>query len=166
RSVADGTEIIIPKDTYTGGMGENHGMGNVVIIDHDKEDLFSVYAHLASISVAEGARINAGQEIGIMGNTGTGDPPGENIHLHFELKMWGVIGDLHDDLGPEWGYTPNYPNLHGYINPWPYFDHDIKLTNREIVSSTSDQQIRTGPSQEEYTETFASAKIGDQFVAF
>lgn len=62
----------------------NHGMGNVVIIDHNNgEGPFTLYAHLAKINVADGQYVTKGTQIGVMGNTGT-----DKVHLHFEVKEW------------------------------------------------------------------------------
>lgn len=57
--------------------------GNVVYILHNVNGQMytTVYAHLQSSSVGEGATVTKGQQIGLMGNTG--DSHGQ--HLHFEL---------------------------------------------------------------------------------
>lgn len=60
------------------------GLGQVVIIDHGG-DLTTVYAHLSSTSVREGARVNTGSVIGRAGNTGTDAEYG----LHFEVRKNG-----------------------------------------------------------------------------
>jgi peptidoglycan hydrolase CwlO-like protein len=57
--------------------------GNVIFIAHsiDGQIYTTVYAHLESRHVGEGAVVSKGQRIGIMGNTG--DSQGQ--HLHFEI---------------------------------------------------------------------------------
>ncbi|TDO47710.1 murein DD-endopeptidase MepM/ murein hydrolase activator NlpD [Kribbella sp. VKM Ac-2527] len=58
--------------------------GNLVRIDHGN-GLETVYAHLSSITVANGAQVQAGQEIGAVGNEGNSTGP----HLHFEVRLGG-----------------------------------------------------------------------------
>jgi murein DD-endopeptidase MepM/ murein hydrolase activator NlpD len=60
--------------------------GNTVIIDHGA-GLFSLYAHLSVINVAEGQEVKRGQIIGQTGFTGLagGD------HLHFAMLVHGVF---------------------------------------------------------------------------
>jgi RHS repeat-associated protein len=61
--------------------------GNQVVIDHG-DGTFSQYAHLATISVRPGARVNGGQDIGTVGRTGNTPPLGDS-HLHFEIRLNG-----------------------------------------------------------------------------
>ncbi len=57
--------------------------GNHVVVRHSN-GLFTRYAHLApDIPVEVGQRLEAGQELGIMGNSGRSD----TRHLHFELGV-------------------------------------------------------------------------------
>jgi murein DD-endopeptidase MepM/ murein hydrolase activator NlpD len=58
--------------------------GNLVRIDHGN-GLETVYAHLSSITVADGAQVSAGQHIGAVGNEGNSTGP----HLHFEVRLGG-----------------------------------------------------------------------------
>lgn len=72
--------------TYSGGWGG--GYGNHVIIDHGN-GVQTLYAHLQSVYVKNGQRVEQGEVIGRMGRTGrvygvTG------IHLHFEVRVSGV----------------------------------------------------------------------------
>lgn len=62
---------------YAGGMG-SYGMA--VVIQHG-DGLKTLYGHLSSVRVRSGQDVQAGQEIGISGNTGLSTGP----HLHFEV---------------------------------------------------------------------------------
>lgn len=57
--------------------------GNVVMIQHtiNGKRYDTNYAHLDSYSVKVGQKVKAGQQIGIMGNTGRSF----GVHLHFEI---------------------------------------------------------------------------------
>jgi murein DD-endopeptidase MepM/ murein hydrolase activator NlpD len=77
----DGT--VIRSDT-----GWNGGYGNVVEVDHGN-GLVTLYGHNKELYVKEGDRVQRGQSIAWMGNTGlvygaTG------IHVHFEVRVNGV----------------------------------------------------------------------------
>ena len=60
---------------------EVRGMGNLVIVQHDG-GWMTVYAHMDSMVVRRGARVNVGQKIGTVGKTGKVDSP----QLHFEIR--------------------------------------------------------------------------------
>lgn len=95
--------------------------GNVVIIDHtpgageDQRHIYSLYAHLDSISTSTGEEVEKGSAIGISGNTGTkqyyeGERKGipkarqRGYHLHFEIidspKSFDFSGGWPGDLRP------------------------------------------------------------------
>ena len=78
RAFAEGVVVNAP--------GCGSGWGNCVIIRHDgrkfdDKTLYSLYAHLSSISVRQGQNVNTGDKIGVMGDTGVST----GIHLHFQL---------------------------------------------------------------------------------
>jgi murein DD-endopeptidase MepM/ murein hydrolase activator NlpD len=84
--------------------------GNVVIVEHplqtpDGLSVFTVYAHLQSISVAVGDIVEAGDTIGQIGDTGIAIGP----HLHFEVR----VGEAFDHRA-----TRN-PEL--WLRPYPQF---------------------------------------------
>jgi len=73
----------------SGGYGNDcgGGYGNYVIIDHD-DGTSSVYAHMYpnSLTVKEGDRVEQGEKVGLMGNSGSST----GCHLHFEIRLNGV----------------------------------------------------------------------------
>lgn len=56
-------------------------MGNYIYLKHISDSYTSVYMHLARLDVKEGQRVKKGQQIGIMGTTGSST----GIHLHFMI---------------------------------------------------------------------------------
>ncbi len=76
----------------------NRSYGNVVIIRHNN-GLETVYAHLSKILVEAGQRIEAGQELGLGGNTGHSF----GSHLHFEMRYLGQAIDAEDFVNFENG---------------------------------------------------------------
>ena len=84
-AVSDGT-VEIAVSTVTTNNQNARGTasyGNFVKIRHD-DGTKSLYAHLkpGSVSVTTGERINEGDKIGTMGNTGNA----RGVHLHFEVR--------------------------------------------------------------------------------
>ncbi|MCF7846852.1 MAG: peptidoglycan DD-metalloendopeptidase family protein [Candidatus Gracilibacteria bacterium] len=67
--------------------GWNYGYGRYIIVDHGN-GVQTLYAHLNSRKIEEGAEIKTGQLIGLMGNTGNVFGP-TGIHLHFEVRIRG-----------------------------------------------------------------------------
>jgi murein DD-endopeptidase MepM/ murein hydrolase activator NlpD len=78
-------------DIYATGNGvisavlsSRRGLGNHIIIDHGF-GYSSVYAHLDSFNVRKGEKVQRGDVIGFVGNTGMSVAP----HLHYEIKLNG-----------------------------------------------------------------------------
>lgn len=69
--------------------------GNIIILDHG-QGLYSAFLHLSAISVATGAIVAQGDEIGRIGTTGRSTGP----HLHWGLTWHGVRVDPEALLPP------------------------------------------------------------------
>lgn len=73
------------KVIYSGWYG---GYGKVVILDHgtvNGRPTTTLYAHMSSIKVGQGQRVNKGDTIGYEGSTGYSTGP----HVHFEVRING-----------------------------------------------------------------------------
>ena len=135
------------KDPYR---GDNHCMGNVVILDHG--GLFTLYGHLDTVVVATGQRIPRGAAIGTVGKTGVGLRPevcgsadGFVAHLHFEVKDRGVLGD-ETDHGADFGYNNGLPDLHGYHDPIAYLHGPTpRRAQVRVNASGCGASLRVGP---------------------
>ncbi len=78
-------------DVYATGNGvinavlsSRRGLGNHIILDHGF-GYSSVYAHLDGFNVRKGQKVQRGDVIGFVGNTGMSVAP----HLHYEIKLNG-----------------------------------------------------------------------------
>lgn len=65
---------------------DDGGYGNKVVIDH-QNGFRTVYAHMDSISVSAGQKVEKGSQLGIMGSTGFAT----GVHLHFEVYKDGSL---------------------------------------------------------------------------
>ena len=92
-----GTPIYAVADGVVSAARSMRSYGNCVQISHgtadDGNNYATLYAHMSSISVAEGQSVSKGQTIGYVGNTG--DVVGRNggYHLHLELRINGSRTD-------------------------------------------------------------------------
>ena len=85
----NGTVMMIRGGCTPGNLSCNGRQGNVIYINHNIGNYYTVYMHLATILVKEGQVVSRGQVIGKMGNTGEVYPapssysPYSGTHLHF-----------------------------------------------------------------------------------
>ncbi len=79
-----GTPVRCPAKGTVAFTGRRSGYGNCVDLDHG-DGWLTRYAHLESIAVENGQAINAGKEIGTIGESGRTTGP----HLHLELHRNG-----------------------------------------------------------------------------
>lgn len=95
------TEIYVTADGIVTLVKQSRkGYGNEIVVDHGF-DHCTRYAHLNSILVQEGQKVERGQLIGLMGNTGRST----GTHLHYEVWFQKQSIDpmlfFADDLTPE-----------------------------------------------------------------
>lgn len=78
-----GVPIVAAADGQVYVAHYSNSYGNVIYILHniDGQIYTTVYAHMSSLAVGQGASVKKGQQIGTMGNTGAS----RGQHLHFEL---------------------------------------------------------------------------------
>ncbi|HEX6587923.1 MAG TPA: M23 family metallopeptidase [Longimicrobiales bacterium] len=89
----EGLDIVAPRGTpitasahgVVTRAGRNGGYGNVVEIDHGY-GVKTRYAHMSAIEARVGQRVERGEQIGRVGNTGLSSAP----HLHYEVLVNGV----------------------------------------------------------------------------
>ena len=85
-----GTELIAPLNgvviyNRTNRGDVRTGYGHFLCLWHEKERLYTFYAHLQELSeFKEGEAVKKGEVIGYMGNTGESTGP----HLHFEIHEY------------------------------------------------------------------------------
>ena len=89
-------ETLLATENNGKVVGVNHnantGGGKSVTIEYNREDgskYQTTYMHMSSIDVKVGDTVNAGQKIGVSGNTGTRTT---GPHLHFEVKTVAADG--------------------------------------------------------------------------
>ena len=81
-SSSSGTEFKATKDGVVAYVGnELRGYGTIILIKHDS-NWISAYAHCGSVKVSRGDKVNQGQVIGTVGQTGNVDKP----QLYFSLR--------------------------------------------------------------------------------
>ena len=167
--------------TYRHTEANTHCMGNVVVIRHSEKA--SLYAHLNEITVANGATVAPGQQIGTVGNTvgagSSGNCGTTGAHLHFEVKNNPVLGyrtDGNDSLDT-WGYTPrpgqvgspvpsDHPDAFGYHDPVLFLTQGVRNATDPTVTVTSagaGAQLRTGPNSS-YRGIGSTTVVGEQFT--
>ena len=79
---AAGGTVVSLVSSFKPGELQKGSNGNYVIVDHDN-GIYTLYAHLDSVSVKPGMSIKQGEPLGKAGSTGDSyDGP----HLHFQVK--------------------------------------------------------------------------------
>ena len=89
-----GTELRAPADGVIVHKGSGGSGGYTLIIKH-ADDVFTVYYHMQKPShLLKGTRVERGEQIGLIGNTGRSTGP----HLHWEVRRSRRWGDTVDPV--------------------------------------------------------------------
>lgn len=128
-----------------GVTGSGFGGYGITVAVRDKYGCLHVYAHLDSASVAVGAKVSAGQEVGKQGTTGQST----GSHLHYEVRT---------KYTPSYGYgthTDPTTYLNDYfaketvklpkVEQWKLDIHDLALKNGVITSDWTDKLDESAP---------------------
>jgi murein DD-endopeptidase MepM/ murein hydrolase activator NlpD len=113
--------------------------GKAVVIRHDfghqGRALFTVYAHLSQIDVAEGQWVDTGKQVGLVGSTGFTTGP----HLHFEVRI--DAGDYISSRNPELWLVP--PQGWGVLVGSVQTTYGALFAGRKIYVQGLDNDINT-----------------------
>ncbi len=94
--------------------------GNIVLVDHENT-VFTLYAHLSSISISVGNRVTSGIMIGHVGDTGINKDDSirsSGMHLHYEVRV-GNNGKKGAEVKDPYVYLKKetaVPNLKSHVN--------------------------------------------------
>lgn len=118
-AAGDGKVIWTGYGFYRGGSNiMDDPYGKAVAIKHNfgykNQKLYTVYAHLDEITTKEGQIVKAGDQIGLMGETGHATGP----HLHFEVRVG--ENDYYATRNPDLWIAPpqGWGLLVGQIRDW------------------------------------------------
>jgi len=83
-----GDAIVATADGYVITAEYDYNFGNFIIIDHNN-GFNTFYAHMQYLIVQVGQRVQQGEIIGFIGNSGISTGP----HLHYEIRIFSVSVD-------------------------------------------------------------------------
>jgi len=117
------------KVVYVNVVSARSNYGKYIIIEHrfDGWPIFALYSHMASVEVKEGDVVNAGQQLGILGYTGSGINKAR-AHLHFEMtfRVLEDFGRWFDQLGKP-VYGERGKNHHGDFSGLAFLGVDPEM---------------------------------------
>lgn len=93
-----GTPILAAADGVVKEARSMNGYGNTIVLQHeiDGQTYETLYAHLNTYHVGPGDKVQVGQQIAEMGNTGRSTGP----HLHFETHVGGSWSQKNQSVDP------------------------------------------------------------------
>ncbi|MDD4735710.1 MAG: M23 family metallopeptidase [Kiritimatiellae bacterium] len=139
RAVAAG------KVAYACRHAGNSSYGKYVVIEHDDPlgPIYTLYAHLAEVSVRDRQVVHPGDVLGIMGNTATYSIPLVRAHLHFEIGV--LLNARFDSWFRSKKLKPSHKAWHGWnlvgLNPLEFYqqqNENAYLTFADFIHATPD----------------------------
>jgi murein DD-endopeptidase MepM/ murein hydrolase activator NlpD len=168
RAAAAGT-VLFASSAEEPYFQNSSSYGNVVVIEHDfgwknGEPIFTLYAHMLSTLTESGARVEAGDPIGLSGNTGRTS----GSHVHFEVRIGeNRYGSAVNPILWMAPYVGHGTIAGSYVDLRDEFVNDATVTIRDwatglIVSTTTtyvfDDTVNQVNSDPTWQENFA---VGD-----
>lgn len=135
-AAAAGTVVWADWGLFSGSPNEDDPYGKAVAIKHDfgwnGKRLYTVYAHMDRIDVSAGQVVQAGDHLGLVGETGNTTGP----HLHFEVRV--KSNSFFSTLNPELWLAPP--------QGWGVLVGALKNTNGSILTAQEVvvQSVETG----------------------
>jgi murein DD-endopeptidase MepM/ murein hydrolase activator NlpD len=131
-----GSATVVAANSGIAQVLPNNGAGgNSIRIKH-AGGVTTIYCHLASFKISNGDEVEAGDEIGVEGNTGTSST---GIHLHFGAKSDGTDVDPAPYSGGIYGSADSNLQFRDY-----YADKGWLTANVANPQTTNDQKARNG----------------------
>ena len=157
-------ETLLATENNGKVVGVNHnantGGGKSVTIEYNREDgskYQATYMHMSSIDVKVGDTVNAGQKIGVSGNTGTRTT---GPHLHFEVKTIASDGTKRN-IDPA-AYIAEISQKGGLSQQLLHNGKDLlasyKAANPIAQETATAQQIDTNMSPDEWMKKILSSE--------
>ena len=158
-------ETLLATENNGKVVGVNHnantGGGKSVTIEYNREDgskYQTTYMHMSSIDVSVGDTVNAGQKIGVSGNTGTRTT---GPHLHFEVKTVAADGTKRN-IDPA-AYIAEISQKGGLSQQLLHNGKDLlasyKAANPLVPeTATAQQQIDTNMSPDDWMKKLLSSE--------
>lgn len=114
---AAGTEVLAAADGVVVFAGDAEAGSQTVAIRHDRDldgqSVYTTYYHNSWLAVAVGDRVEAGQVIARVGNTGRAT----NNHLHLEVHVAPADAPVSDIVSPEQRFPPHTVNPQLWLAP-------------------------------------------------
>ena len=158
-------ETLLATENNGKVVGVNHnantGGGKSVTIEYNREDgskYQTTYMHMSSIDVNVGDTVNAGQKIGVSGNTGTRTT---GPHLHFEVKTVAADGTKRN-IDPA-AYIAEISQKGGLSQQLLHNGKDLLASYKaanplDPETATSQQQIDTNMSPDDWMKKLLSSE--------
>jgi hypothetical protein len=108
--------------------------GNLVVIRH-ADEVYTLYAHLSAIDVQAGQRVESGEKVGEVGQTGAAT----GSHLHFEVRRGGDGTDYFSTQNPELWLVPQ--NGLGVISITVETGWDTKFEREVVVTGGTNGRV-------------------------
>ena len=127
-----GTPVLAASDGVASRVTTNRLGGKVVWLTSMKKRFTQYYAHLDSQAVRSGQKVQVGDTIGFVGNTGNArtTPP----HLHFSIYKYGA------------GAVDPYPFVHGLLEEGPSIETDTSHIGMPARTKTALSNVRQSPN--------------------